>query len=89
MGYLATKTSQVNFGHMSYTPEKKRALQRVLTSQSAVVGTTISSLQDVNTYLSKHLTIDQLPIKAAMNRALSNLQYEKELIESFKEELSK
>lgn len=74
---------------MNLTPEKKIALNRVLTSQGAVVETSINSLQEVNEYLMDNLTSDNVHIKAALNRAINNLRYENEVITSFKKELSK
>jgi hypothetical protein len=61
----------------------------VLGSQSAVVESSISNLRTVSNFLEDKMTAEDLPVKAALQRAVANLTYEKELIDSFKDELSK
>jgi hypothetical protein len=87
--YLTTQKYNITFTDMIYTEEKKNALLRTLLSRNVIVSSNISALHDVNVYLTQNLTIDQLPIKASLNRVMATLQKEKELIQEFKTELCK
>lgn len=83
---MASKTSDAEIT-MLYTTEKRTALLKALKSQRTIVDSSVAALKQVQEDIDRFYTIDDLEKKARVQRVISNLKYERELIDSFVTEL--